>query len=96
MLLCAALGVKGEDSGGLPPYARLLAANEKGRAFLAEMRESIRIPVVTKPASVKKLDQHAQELFSLGSAAHDLYVLQKFSNETTPLGEDWRKGPFVV
>lgn len=96
MLLCAALGIKEGDSSGVPPYARLLSASEKGRAYLAERRECIRIPLVTKPASVKKLDAHAKELFTLGSAAHDLYVLQKSAKERMPLGEDWRKGPFVV
>ena len=64
-------------------------------AYLSENRETIQIPLVTKPASVKKLDARAQELFERGSAAHDLYVLQKSAKERSALGEDWRRGPFI-
>ena len=95
ILLCAALDVKPADSVGIPPYARILAASERGRAYLSENRETIQIPLVTKPASVKKLDARAQELFERGSAAHDLYVLQKSAKERSALGEDWRRGPFI-
>lgn len=96
MLLCAALGVQDMHREGNPPYARLLAVSEKGRAYLAEKRDDLCVPLVTKPSSVKKLNEHAQEVFALGSAAHELYVLQRCAKEATPMGEDWRKGPFVV
>lgn len=96
MLLCASLGVRSEDLQGTPPYARLLACNEKGRAYLAENREDISIPVLAKPAAVKKLGPYAEHVFALGASAHDLYSLQKRPGADIDLDEDWKTGPVIV
>ena len=86
MLLCAALGVKKAD--GLPPYLRVLAANERGRALLRTMRETASLPVITKPADARDMPE-----FRLTADAHDLYVLAQ--PDKTP-GQDWRHSPSML
>ncbi len=93
---CAALGVRSGMADGIPPYARLLAANARGREMLAELRESSEIPIVTKPASVRELGERSETVFSLGAAAHDLYVLGYRAAEERRGGADWRTGPRIV
>lgn len=96
MALCAALGVTAEMSHDRPPYARVLAANERGCALLKDMNDLCRIPVITKPASVKTADAECAELFGLGSAAHDLYVLGCGAREERRGGLDWRTSPVII
>ena len=86
MLLCAALGVKKAD--GLPPYLRVLAANERGRALLHTMRETASLPVITKPADARDMPE-----FHLTADAHDLYVLAQ--PDKTP-GQHWRHSPVML
>ena len=96
ILLSAVLDIRAEHTKSLPPYIRLLACNEKGRAYLAKEKKKMELPLITKPAMVKKLDHDAMEIFSLGSSAHDLFMLQNFHNQGISLGEDWKTGPFIV
>ena len=93
---CAALGITSNAADGIPPYARLLAANARGREMLAELRETSEIPIVTKPASVRELGERSETIFSLGAAAHDLYVLGYRAAEERRGGADWRTGPRIV
>ena len=96
MLLCACLGVKAGMNRGVPPYARVLAANEKGRSALREIGKKTSLPLVTKPASVKNLSAECEELFSLGASAHDFYVLGYCVPSERKTGNDWRTGPKIV
>ena len=93
---CAALGITSNAADGIPPYARLLAANARGREMLAELKETSEIPIVTKPASVRELGERSETIFSLGAAAHDLYVLGYRAAEDRRGGADWRSGPRIV
>jgi predicted nucleotidyltransferase len=70
MLLCAALGVERGMNTAAPPYARVLAANETGLALLAEMRQSAKVPVITKSAHGAY-----EPIFRLTAAARALYAL---------------------
>lgn len=96
MCMCAALGVTREMTAGLPSYARVLAATEKGCALLRELDGKSEIPVLTKPAAVKQLGQQAQSLFALGASAHDLFTLGYTAVEERKGGSDWRTGPKIV
>lgn len=96
MCMCAALEVKAEDCVGLPPYARVLSANEKGRAALKLMSEKSSIPILTKPAAVNELSGHCQKLFALGSAAHDLYVMGYEVRAERRGGADYRTSPSML
>ena len=75
MLLQAYLGVPQAAQGETPPYLRVLGANERGRALLGRMRETASLPVVTKPAHIRRLDEGVQRIFDQEARCTDLYVL---------------------
>ena len=56
MLFCIT-GTELCDIQALPEYTTLLAANEKGRALIAENRRNVKIKVVTKPADAPQTRQ---------------------------------------
>ena len=95
-VLCAALGVENGMAGGVPPYARLLAATARGRELLGEMKKNSAVPIVTKPAAVRELDGESERIFTLGAAAHDLYALGWRAAEERRGGADWRTGPKII
>lgn len=96
MVFAGALGIRADMGGDKPPYARLLASTARGRALLRIMGESARVPIITKPASVKKLDGRAREIFELAASARDFYVLGYPAPEARAGGSDWRTGPITV
>ncbi len=96
MCLCAALGIEAGDADGIPPYARILAANEVGRKALKLISEKTSIPLVTKPASIKELAPECKKLFELESAAHDLYVLAYNAKQERRGMADWRTSPVMI
>lgn len=96
MCMAAALGVDAGQAQGEPPYIRVLAANEKGRAYLRQLDGKTTIPVVTRPGTVKHLGERAEALFAVGASAHDLYTLSFLSIADRKGGSDWRTGPKIV
>lgn len=92
MALCAALDVRADTGGAVPPYARLLAFMERGRSLLRDAK----MPVVTKPAAVRGLDGECQHIFTLTADARDFYVLGYEFPEARRGGSDWRAGPAAV
>ena len=95
MLLSVCIGITASSNVNTPPYARLLAAGEKGRGVLKMIAEKASVPVITKPASIKELDRDAKEVFALDCAAGDLYVLGYRAKEERRGGTDWRTSPIV-
>ena len=96
LCLCACLGITAGMNEGTPPYARVLAANERGRELLRERDGKGSVPILTKPAAVRQLSGEAARLFTLGASAHDFYVLGYTGKEERRPGGDWRSGPFVL
>ncbi len=96
MCMCLALGIKKGQADGLPPYARVLAANEIGRGVLNTISEKSSVPIITKPAAVKDMSSECSELFELGSRAHDLYVLGFSALEERRGGGDYRTSPKML
>lgn len=94
-VLCTALGIRAGDACGTPPYLRVLAMDARGAELLADMRRSARVPVITKPAHVRREDAAVQRVFALGSRAHDLYVLGYKAEDQQRGGEDLRTGPYI-
>jgi len=76
-----------------PPYLRLLAANERGLPLLAEMRKTAALPVLTKPASVRRMGEDARKLFELENRASLLYALA--CPEPAAVSDEWRTGPVI-
>ena len=96
LCLCACLGVRRGMNEGLPPFARVLAADEKGREILRERSAKGALPILTRPGAVRELSKDCEALFSLGAYAHDFYVLGYPSQEERRPGADWRTGPRII
>ncbi len=96
MCMCAALGLEADDAEGIPPYARVLAANEKGRQALKLISGRSSIPVITKPAEINSLGGDCKKIFELGSSAHDLYVLGYAMRSMRRGCSDWRTSPVML
>lgn len=74
-LLYLLAGVRQRDLSLTPKYARLLAANERGRAYLAATRDTRKLPVVTKPRDIAALGAPAARQRALAAAADALWAL---------------------
>ncbi|MBE6702361.1 MAG: nucleotidyltransferase family protein [Ruminococcaceae bacterium] len=74
-LLYTMADVRYADLAAEPAYLRLLAANERGRAFLSKSRKTRTVPVVTKQADVAALGALAARQQELSAAAESLYSL---------------------
>ena len=96
MTMCACLGVREGMAEGVPPYARLLAASERGRKLLRRAQDKSRIPIITKAAAARQLPRDTLSVFELGSGARDLYVLGYRAAAERRGGTDWRTGPALV
>lgn len=76
-----------------PAYLRPLAMNARGRALLARMRESASLPVLTKPAAVRRLSPEARALFDAEARAAGLYAL---AFPSPAAGDEWQRGPVIA
>lgn len=74
-LLYLLAGVRYADLEAAPAYLRLLAANERGREFLAKTRKTRTVPVVTKAADIAALGERAVRQRELSAVAEGLYAL---------------------
>ena len=92
MLLAAYLELPVQELPEQLPYLRLLAANERGRALLRQMREN-GVPVLTKAADVAALGSEAQVWFTAEAARTDLYTLAYPDLRESVCGSDWRITP---
>lgn len=95
LALWAYLGLRPETLPARVPYLRPLAMNQRGRALLAEARRRAALPILTKPADVRRLTPEAQAVFRREVLATDLYTLA-FPGDPAPGGAEWREGPRVL
>lgn len=75
IVMSAFLGVRAEDSEGLPPYIRVLGFNETGRGLLREAAKKADLPIIMKYSDVKALDGRAVRAFELECRAADVFAL---------------------
>ena len=78
MVLSAWLGLS--KAPETVPYARVLAANETGRALLRQMRKA-GAPVLTKAADVAALGSGAEALFRREAGYTDLYTCLLYTSD---------------
>lgn len=95
MLLAAWLDIPQVQKESRIPYLRVLAANERGRALLRQMRDG-GAPVLTKPADVGALGQEVETLFADESRRADLCALACPNLRQSACGQDWRRSPVMV
>jgi predicted nucleotidyltransferase len=85
-LLCVLFSVGKEYQKQNPSYALVLAADIKGRAYLAENKNCFRIPVITKPADYVKAGEKATRDFEFSLKADSvLSIASGKSGEYNPL-----------
>lgn len=94
ILLWAYLGLTAEDRLETPAYLRVLGMNATGQALLRAMSKASDIPILTKPAHVRRLPDAAQQSFELEVRATDLYGLCLPS--VPPCGQEWLRGPVIL
>jgi predicted nucleotidyltransferase len=95
MVLWAYLGLTPARQPEAIPYLRPLAANETGRTLLARMRENAAVPILTKAAAVRRMDEPARALFAAEARAADLYTLAYPELSAAAGGTLWREGPVM-
>ena len=81
---------------GKVPYARLLSANERGCRILREISDRKTIPLITKPAEIRKYDKKLQDLFAVGVYARDLLSLCYCNKNERTGGKEWKTSPKIV
>ena len=96
MIMCAYLGIKAADSEGAPPYIRVLGFNDRGREILKQMKEKSKLPIITKSASAKELDDRGRAIFETESLGTDLYNLCHENEAFRKGGQEWSVGPVRV
>ena len=96
MLMCACLGITAEDTLKPPPYIRVLATNRTGIRLLRTARQNNKLPIITKPASAKRLPERAARMFDKEADATDFYALAYRDENQRFGGQEWRHTPVVV
>lgn len=96
MVLWAYLGIGQSGMMESVPYLRVLAANAVGRTLLARMRKTAALPILTKPADVRRLGGEARSLFALEARCADLYALAYPDLAAAAGGRLWREGPVIL
>ncbi|MBE6911682.1 MAG: nucleotidyltransferase family protein [Ruminococcaceae bacterium] len=92
--LNAFLGVENHLCREDVPYARVLAFNDRGRDILKLSKKASKIPIITKPASIKKEDEKLYKLFALESRADDIYSL--FMKNPVEQGRTFKDSPIKL
>ena len=93
LVLWAFLGLCAADVPDYPPYIRVLGFNERGREVLRQMKERAALPVLTKPAHARELNEMGRRLFEVEARCTDLYDLC-FETVPTP-GREWNTDPVI-
>ena len=91
LALWAFLGLRAADRPANPPYLRVLGFRGRGQEILKEMKKKASLPILTKPAHVRELDEQAQRLFELECRCTDLYTL--CLDPAGPASLEWTMNP---
>lgn len=94
LVLWAFLGLRAADVPECPPYIRVLGFNGRGREVLRRMKECAGLPILTKPAHARELDEAGRRLFELEARCTDLYDLC-FEPIPAP-GREWNTDPVIL
>ncbi len=94
LALWAWLGLTEADRPEHPPYLRVLGFNSRGQAILKKMKDRAVLPILTKPAHARDLEEVGRRLFELEAQCTDLYDLC-FQRIPAP-GREWTTGPVIL
>lgn len=93
LALCAFLGLT-EPLPRRVPYLRVLGFNTRGQALLKQMKARAALPIITKPAHIRALNEEAQRVFQLESRCTDLYAL--CLEQPWPCGREYTATPVIL
>ncbi len=93
MVLWAFLGLAEADRPAAPPYLRVLGFSPRGQQLLKQMKTTASLPVLVKPAQVRKLDPSVQALFQLEARCTRLYDLCRRRFGETPGKNEYTQTP---
>ncbi len=93
ILLRALLNLPASLTRSGPQYLRVLGLSDRGRLLLRRAARTARLPILTKPAAVRRLGEKARALFEAESRATDLYSLLLPS--PGPCKLDYTTSPFL-
>lgn len=94
LALWAFLGLTERDRPAAVPYLRVLGMNGAGQRLLRAMKDRAALPVLTKSAHGKNLDETARRLLELEARCTDLYGL--CLPQVPPGGREWTEGPVIL
>lgn len=94
LIFASFLGIEDIGYSKSATYARVLAMNNRGKAALAEMRNSTSIPIITKAADY--IGKNTDPLFLLDVRASDMYALTCRNPEYRRGGRDFTTSPIIV
>ena len=93
LVMRAYLGVS-PDFPQAPPYSKILALNERGRALLKNVSGDFMI--ISRPASGKALRGMAKRIFELEALSTDLYALAYPGQDERYGGQEYTLGPKII
>lgn len=94
MTLCTALNIEKAQQLRIPPYLRLLAANETGTALLSENKRGEGVAILTKPSRISEISSEAREHFEKNAERER--VAFAFRQNMPPLSDAYRQTPFIL
>lgn len=69
------LGINKHWCEGVPPYIKVLAANERGLSLLSKVKDSTTLPIITKHSEAQQLKGRAKEIYDAECRNSDLFAL---------------------
>lgn len=96
LVLWAFLGLSASDRPVFPPYLRILGMNTQGQLLLKQMKQSAKVPILTKAAHAKKLDPIACRLFELENRCTSLYDLCRADFGIKNVKSEYTSNPVII
>ncbi len=75
VLICSMLGITKELAHRSPSYIRVLAANRQGFEMLKKVKQTARVPIITRASRIFGISPAANEFFAAENRAADLVSL---------------------
>ena len=94
LVLWAYLGLQADHIPATPPYLRVLGFNRRGQDILKAMKQNATLPILTKPAHARTLDEPGRTLFEQEARFTDLYDL--CLDDIPVPGREWTQGPVLL
>lgn len=96
LVLWAFLGLREDQRPERAPYLRVLGCNDRGRTLLREMKQHAKLPLLTKPGQMRRLEEQGQRVFRAEARASDLWQLCLPQTDQRRGGQEWLRGPVVL